>query len=232
MGTTIAIALLPTISEIFSRGENDNFKTTINNALRVILAITLPTALLMIAGISPLIRTAFGYTLEETARVTLATRIYLLGLTGHALLEIAARSFYAQQNAKTPLLAAFLNAVGYIVVVFTLSNWLGFAGVALANILAFTFEALLLLWLLNRKFPGILQTRKTILRAVLPSAPVALGIFWLVEGPILSGRSELVQAGSAAGLMLAGLLVVLPFIWQDVKPLLNLGEPTESSQAT
>ncbi len=230
MGTTIAIALLPTISEIFSRGEKDHFRDTINNALRVVLAITIPTGLLMIAGISPLIQAAFGYTLEETARVTLATRIYLLGLTGHALLEIAARSFYAHQNAKTPLLAAFFNAVGYIGIVFVLSNWLGFAGVALANILAFTIEALFLLWLLNRRYPGVVKTRNTILRALLPSVLLALGIYWLVEGPVLSGRSSLVQAGGAAALMAAGLLVVMPIIWRDIKPLFNLGEPTQSSQ--
>jgi len=223
MGTTIAIALLPTISELFTRGESENFTKTINGALRVILAITIPTALLMMAGISPLIKTAFGYTAEETARVALATRIYLLGLTGHAMLEIAARSFYAQQDAKTPLLAAFLNSVGYIAIVFLLSDWIGFAGVALANILAFTIEALLLLWWLNRRFPGILEVGRTILRAGLPSAPLALLVFWLVEGPVLSSRGDLVQALAAAGLMALALLLTLPFIRQEFKLMLTLG---------
>lgn len=232
MGTTIAIALLPTISEIFSRNEKEHFQSTINKALRVILAITIPTALLIIAGISPLIRVAFGYTLEETARVALATRIYLLGLTGHALLEIASRSFYAQQDAKTPLLAAFFNAIGYIGIVFALSNWLGFAGVALANILAFTIEALFLLWLLNRRYPGILRTRGTILRAFLPSAPLALGVYWLVEGPILSEQGNLVQAGGAALLMLVGLVLTMPFIWRDIKPLLTMGDKATATQSS
>lgn len=223
MGTTVAIALLPTISEMFNRGDQDRFTGTINGALRVILAITIPTAFLMMAGISPLIKLAFGYTVEETALVTLATRVYLLGLTGHAMLEIAARSFYAQQDAKTPLLAAFLNAVGYIGIVIVLTEWMGFAGIALANILAFTLEALLLLWLLNRRFPGILKVGGTLLRAALPSAPLALGIFWLLGLPALSTRSDLIQAGAAAGLMLLGLLAVLPFIWQELRLLLALG---------
>jgi putative peptidoglycan lipid II flippase len=223
MGTTIAIALLPTISEIFSRGEKENFSKTINGALKVILALTIPTALLMIAGINPLIKAAFGYSAEETVRVALATRIYLLGLTGHAMLEIAARSFYAQQDAKTPLLAAFLNSAGYIGIVLLLSDWIGFAGVALANILAFTIEALLLLWWLNRRFPGTLKVGNTILRAGLSAAPLALGVFWLVEGPVLSGRGDWVRAGGAAGLMALGFLLVLPFIWKEIKLMLTLG---------
>ena len=229
MGTTIAIALLPTISEIFTRGEKENFSQTINGALKVILALTIPTTLLMMAGISPLIKAAFGYTVEETARVALATRIYLLGLTGHAMLEIAARSFYAQQDAKTPLIAAFLNSMGYIGIVFLLSDWIGFAGVALANILAFTIEALLLLWWLNRRFTGILNVRGTIFRALLPSAPLALGVYWLVEGPVLSGRGDLVQAGGAAGLMALGFLIALPFTWKDLKLMLTLGGVRKST---
>ena len=223
LGTTVAIALLPTISEIFTRQETENFSKTINGALRVILALTIPTALLMMAGINPLIKAAFGYTAEETARVVLATRIYLLGLTGHAMLEIAARSFYAQQDAKTPLLAAFLNSLGYIGIVFLLSNWIGFAGVALANIIAFTLEAILLLWWLNRRYPGIIKVSPTILRAVLSSVPLALLVYWLVEGPVLSGRGDWVRAGGAAGLMALGFVLTLPFIWKEVKLMLTLG---------
>ncbi|MBN2044619.1 MAG: murein biosynthesis integral membrane protein MurJ [Anaerolineales bacterium] len=222
MGTTIAIALLPTISEIFARGEKNEFRETVNGALRVILALTIPLALLMIAGISPLIKVAFGYTVEETARVALATRIYLLGLTGHAMLEISARSFYAQQDAKTPLLAAFLNAVGYIGIVFLLSNWLGFPGVALANILAFTLEALLLFWWLDRRFPGILKVRSTLLRAALPAIPLAAISYWLVEVHFASS-GDLGRAAIAAGLIAIGMLLTAPFIWQELRLMLRLG---------
>jgi len=227
IGTTVAIALLPTISEIFSHGEKEKFRQTVNGALRVILALTIPVALFMIAGISPLIKVAFGYTIEETARVALATRIYLLGLTGHAMLEISARSFYAQQDAKTPLLAALINAVGYIGVVFLLSNWLGFAGVALANILAFTIEALLLLWWLNRRFPGLLNVGKTILRTSLPSIPLAAITYWLVEIQF-AATGDLTRAAIAATLMALAMLLTIPFIWQEVQLMMRLGGERKS----
>jgi putative peptidoglycan lipid II flippase len=222
MGTTVAIALLPTLSEIIAGGDRDNFKQTVNGALRVILALTIPVALLLMAGISPLIKLAFGYTIEETARVALATRIFLLGLTGHSLLEIASRSFYAQQDARTPLLAAFLTSATYVAVVFMLTEWIGFPGIALANVLAFTFEGLLLMYLLNRRFPGLVRTRDSILRAVLPTVPLAAGIYWLVEVSF-AGSGDLTRAGLAAGLMVAGMLVVLPFVWREVRLMLRLG---------
>ena len=89
--------------------------------------------------------------------VVLATRIYLLGLMGHTLLEVSARSFYARQDARTPLFAAALNSALYILLAFNLAPRFGVGGIALANGLAFTGEALLLLFLLNRKVPGVLQ---------------------------------------------------------------------------
>ena len=55
------------------------------------------------------------------------------------------------------------------------------------------------------------------------SAPLALGVYWLVEGPILSGRGDLVQAGGAAALMALGFLIALPFTWKDLKLMLSLG---------
>ena len=229
MGTTVAIALLPTISEIFSRGERDNFRDTVNGALRVILALTIPVALFMIAGISPLIKVAFGYTVEETARVALATRIYLLGLTGHAMLEISARSFYAQQDAKTPLLAAFLNAIGYIAIVFLMTDWLGFGGIALANVTAFTLEALLLFYWLNRRFRGLLNVRDTLLRALLPSFPLAAGVYWLVERQF-AASADLTRAAIAAGLMVLGLALTAPFVWRELKLMLSLGGERKPAQ--
>ena len=98
--------------------------------------------------------------------VVWASRAYLLGLAGHALLETAARSFYAQQDAITPLIAAAINAGVYTVLAIALSRYLQAPGVALANSLAFSGEALLLIYLLNRRYPGVADFKKTIKRSI------------------------------------------------------------------
>ncbi len=85
-----------------------------------------------------------------------ATRAFLLGLMGHAWLEVAVRSFYAQQNARIPLIAASLQAVAFIALAVLLALTIGHVGIALADTFTFTGEALLLLFLLNRRFPGVL----------------------------------------------------------------------------
>lgn len=215
IGSALAIALLPTLSEIFARGDQRLFGETVNRAVKVLLALTIPTAALLAVGLEPLIPLVFGFDVSGSQLVLWATRAYLLGLTGHALLETAARSFYAQQDARTPLFLAALNALVYILAAITLSGWLGAPGIALANSFAFTLEALLLLVLLRRRYPQVLQVGRTLLRAAAAAILGALLTYGMLQLPLPTLVATLF--GLAAGGALA-----LPFIWTEIKALLKL----------
>jgi putative peptidoglycan lipid II flippase len=223
LGTAIAIALLPTIAEIFARGERDNFRQSVNGAARAVLAFTFPAAILLAVGIRPLVQAAFGFEPSQTEMVVIATRFYLIGLAGHALLEIASRSFYAQQDATTPLIAAAINARVYFTLAVLLSKQFGFWGIAMANSLAFTSEALFLLWLLDRRFPGILKTRNTILRVFFSSAVVGAILYFLFHLEAISSLSTLVNTAVTAGAMLLGFALIVPFILPEIRLLIHLG---------
>ena len=216
LGTAFAIILLPTISEILSKGDEDKFKVTMNKAYKIMLALTIPSAALLAAGIEPMVAGLLGYAPAETTQVVLATRIYLLGLASHALLEITVRAFYAKKDAMTPLYAAAVNAILYVIFAYGLANTLGFAGIALANSLAFTLELLLLMFLLNRKHPGIIDFWKSLLRISIPSL-VFSGVVWvIIEFGWVSSQGLFMQVVMAAGLMVAGLLAVWPFIKPEI----------------
>ena len=224
LGTAIAIAILPTISEIFARGERDKFRQTVNGGIRAMLALTIPAAILLAVGVRPLVQAAFGFEPGKTEMIVIAARAYLLGLTGHALLEAASRSFYAQQNAKTPLFAAGLNAGLYFILAFSFSQIFGFWGIALANSIAFTTEAILLLWLLNRRFPGILRIRDTFIRVALASLITGTALFFFLQLDTFSTLSNALTAVVTAGGMLVGLAVITPFILPEIRLLLSLGK--------
>ncbi len=154
IGTAIATALLPTLSELASRNDRQALKKTLRTAIAAILALTIPTTIVAILVIRPVVRLVFegrAFTAEGTDLVTAAAQMFLLGLTGHSLLEIAARTFYARQNAIVPLIAASLTAATFVGLCLALIPFMGHAGIALANTLAFTAEALGLLWLLRRQ---------------------------------------------------------------------------------
>ncbi len=115
------------------------------------------------------------------------------------------------------MIAAGINAAMYIILAFTLSNLIGFAGIATANTIAFTIEALLLLYLLNRKYPGILRSAKTIAR-IMAGCVVTSGLLYLyMQLPF----NSLILSISGMAL---GALINIPIIWPEIRLLLSIGE--------
>ena len=83
--------------------------------------------------------------------------MFLIGLVGHSLLEIAARTYYAFGDAVTPTVAAVLAMALQVGVSLALLHYtgMGFGGLALANAVAFTLQAaalLVVLYLRRRAF--------------------------------------------------------------------------------
>jgi putative peptidoglycan lipid II flippase len=216
IGTAIAIALLPSLAEYVARQELATFTLKVNRSLQVLLALTVPAAVLLAVGIEPLAQAAFGFDPAQTGLLTWAVRAYLLGLLGHTWLEVAVRSFYANQNAVIPLVGAVAQIILYLILAVTLSNAIGVVGLALADTLAFTTQACVLLWLLNRRYAGVMDVRGTLLRVLLGA-----GLGGLFTWVLMTFLPLPLLIRTLAALMAGGLLV-LPFIWKEVKVLVRL----------
>lgn len=216
IGTAIAIALLPSLAEFFTNEETQRFQETINQALRAMLALTLPVAVLLAVTVRPLVQVVFRFEPAETEMVVWASRAFLLGLAGHTWLEVAVRSFYAQQDARTPLKAAFLQALAFLGVAWGLSRWINATGIALADTLTFSAQAVFLLILLNRDYPQVLRVRQTLLRSLAASGAGGLLAWallaWLPLSPFYS----------ALGALAAGGIAALPWILPELRSLIKL----------
>lgn len=154
IGTAIGTALLPTLAEQFARGEREAFQQTIRRAVNLLVGVTLPVAAILSFGLRPAMAFAFGFDPQGTTLLLWVTRGYLAGLTGHCLLEIASRSFYAQQDALTPLMGVMINVVIYVVLGRLLFRPLGAAGISFTDAVAFTSQAVFLLFML-RWYPKV-----------------------------------------------------------------------------
>lgn len=217
IGTAIGTALLPTLSEHAALKQREAFQQTVERAVRVLIALTLPVAVILSFGLEPLVDLAFGFDAAGTSLLTWVTRAYLAGLLGQSLVEVSARSFYARQNALTPLMAAGFTLVLYIALGTQLYRVLGAPGISLSDTLAFTAEAALLLILLNRKMVRSIKAGGSLLRAFLAATASGL-VVWILIG-VLGGMHPLVQSGVA---MAAGTIVALPFIWPELRLLMRL----------
>jgi putative peptidoglycan lipid II flippase len=216
IGTAIAVALLPSLAEFINRGQINDFTQTVNRALRVMLALCLPAAVLLAFTVRPLAQSFFGYDAARLNLLTACTWAFLIGLVGDTWLEVAVRSFYANQNTRTPLIAAFIQAAAFVILSLILSPIIGLAGIPLSAALTFTTQAIVLLVILNRRFPGLLKVGDTAMRALLAAATAGL-VTWAVL--TLLPFSVILRTFAA---LLTGGMVCMPFIWREIRLLFNL----------
>ncbi len=211
LGTTMGLALLPTLSEFSARADWEGYTRALNRGVRAVLAMTVPVAVVLGVALPGLLG-ILGLDFQDTRLVVATTRAYLAGMAGHALLELAARGFYARQDARTPLLAAAWNTAAYLLLAVWVGRSLGAAGIALANALAFTSEALLLLYLTARRYPRVLRLDGTWWRTI-----AAAGLGGAAAWAVLQGLGGGLLAGLTAAV--AGGLLALPWMWPDVRAL-------------
>lgn len=158
IGTAIATAAFPTLSEQAARGTLDGLRQTMSSTLRAILALTIPAAVGLVMLGRPLIRLMFergSFDAASTQAVMWALQFYAIGLIGHATLEVVARTFFAQQDTRTPLGVALGAMLVNVALSLALMRPLGHGGLALANSLAVTLEVVWLLLIARRRLGGV-----------------------------------------------------------------------------
>ena len=235
IGTAIGTALLPTISEQIAKGELEEFNQTINRVIRVLIALSVPSAILLAFALPPFLQYAFGFGSAETDMLLWVTRAFLVGLLSHCLLELGARIFFAKQNATIPLIGSVLNLVAYIISGALLAGPLQAIGIGLADAIAFTVQAGFLLIVFQLSLParkagvsgvarvfdslfGQKSTWITLLRTLVGSTIGTAAILVITQtaaGQLPSLLLGLLAAG-------AGILLTFPFIYKELRILVKL----------
>lgn len=218
LGTALGMALLPAISELVALEAREKFRSTIEQCVRILFGLTLPVAVVLGLGLEPLLKTVFGLDAAQADLLMWVTRGFLLGLVGHSVLEVATRSYYAQQNAVIPFLSALLTLVVYVTLGLGMYRWLGAPGIALTDTLAYSLQALVLLVVLKRRMALPVSLGDTLPRSILgavAAAVVVSGLFALLNGRL---PGVVVSVGS----MLAGGAAFVPFVWKEMRAVVRL----------
>lgn len=171
IGTAIGTAILPSLSLYISNKDIRAYRDVIDKACRIALALSLGSAVVMSIGLGPLISFIFAFDAAQNELMMWTLRGFMVGLAGHCLLEIANRSYYAQEQALVPLLGTILNVLIYIIAGFALFRRLDAPGLSLTDSLAFTTQAVVMLLVLGRPE----QFSKLFSGKELLSAPVRIG---------------------------------------------------------
>ena len=218
LGTAIATALLPTLSELAAKQDWKEFGATVERSLRVLIALTLPIAAVMAAGLNPLVRAIFGFDESVSALLTWTTRAYLATLTGYVIHEVAVRAFYARKEPMVPFYAVLLRFSLFLVIGITgvtVFSDIGAPIIAFAEI-ALLIEAVILLTWLSRRTHEPLQTGGSVLKGLAAAA----------AGGVTAYLIALYLPGGAVVTALIGMTVgggiALAIVWSEAKLLFKL----------
>jgi len=174
-GISIAKAALPTLSR--QANESNKFKKTLFSALYDMFFLIIPAATTLVILRVPVIRLVYGTSIfnwEATVQTGYVLSGFALGIVFQAVAALLARSFYALQDTKTPVIVSVVSilltilADFYFIKVLHLEVW----GLALAFSIGSFVQATTLFYLINKKLNGI-----SFFKALLPISKSIVAAF-------------------------------------------------------
>jgi len=158
IGVAISTAAFPKMTERIGQGRPDLFRNELQNIMRVIVWLAMP-----VAAMTYFTR---GYLVNFIKNGGDALMAGLLGSLVVAILFrsvyfICAKSFYAQQDTRTPLyISVFSIALNVVLAVwFTMTLNMGAYGLGYAQSIVAVFEVIVLFVVMNRRITGLIDIR-------------------------------------------------------------------------
>ena len=194
---SLAQAALPMMSKQVAINDNDGLRQSLAFAMSLITIFTLPAIIGLIVCAQPIYSLFFlggefdVLALENTAWALIC---YAPGLIFVGYSRIAAQTFYALKDTRTPVMISFWTLLVNLVAGVVLMQFYGFIGLAIALTIASAVNALLLVVLLQRKV-GVF-VHKSLYLPIVKAIPgcIAMGLIvvyilnqidWLQSGSIM-----------------------------------------------
>src|SRR5215210_3998834 len=178
LALSVSTVILPTLSRHWQVGDTAAFRATLGNALRPLIFLSLPAAVVLFVFRLPIVQTLFqtgAFSAESTSLVAAPLTFLAAGLVSYALVEALTRAFYAMHDTRTPVIAGIGIVALNVIIGLALLARLGYLALALALSLSTTVEAMILMVVLGRRIGRVsANTRDWLLRVIVCSAVAAL----------------------------------------------------------
>lgn len=156
----IGTAALPSLSEHASQGNIDQLKATMSFSLRLMLFVTIPAMVGLMALNLPIISVLFqrgAFDVNAAVLTAQALFCYALGLWAFSVIRVIVAAFYSLQDARWPMKAAIITLIVNVAASIALMFPLKHNGLALANSLASMINVIILSVVLRNKIGAFLD---------------------------------------------------------------------------
>lgn len=211
LAVALATAIFPELSERANANDTPGFVAMFARGLRATAVLIVPFAALLVVLARPVITLyrAGRFTAEDVPVVASVLAWWALGLFFYSAYLYVLRTFYALQDAKTPMYTNAATSVVQVALYAVLTagvggfGGLGIVGIPIADDVFFVIHLVLLLWILRRRV-GPLEGRSitaTFTKAAVASCGGAAAAWAALR--LTSGLADL-AAGFLLQLLVAG----------------------------
>ena len=199
-GVSIATAATPAISRMVAEQDFARIRSTLANALGLMLLLNLPATIGLIVLARPIVAMIFehgNFTPADTIATAAALQLYAIGLIGYSIVRIISPTFYAVGRSRVPVMVSAASVVINIALNITLVRMLGYRGLALGTSITAIINASVQLFLLRREIHGLNGSRiaASFARVIVASAAMGAATWGMhtLMLELLPGPSLLLQ---------------------------------------
>ena len=157
-GVSLATAAVPAISRHAARNDGDGVRHEVANSLAMMLLLNVPATFGLLVLARPIVSMLFergAFTSHDTDATAAALVCYALGLVGYSAVKLAAPTFYALHDGRTPVVVSVASVVFNTSINLLLVRRFGYLGLAVGTSVTSVLHAGVLLELLRRRLQGI-----------------------------------------------------------------------------
>ena len=216
IGVSLSIAVFPVFSQAFAENKQELFKIHFSKTFRRVLFFIVPVSIAILLLRAQIVRLVLGtgaFDWEDTYLTAQALGYFSISLFAQSLIPLLARSFYANQDTKTPVIISTISVIINVVLALVLVDYYGVTGLVLAFSIASIINMLLLFLTLRLRLGNLDDDRiiNSILKIILVSllAGVIIQVLKYVIAPLVDMHTFVGVFLQAIGAALGGGLVYL-----------------------
>lgn len=212
-GAAAGVVLLPELSRHLRAGRDSEAMASFNRGIEYVLLLTLPSAVALMAIPLPIMDVLFqrgAFAAADSAATALALAIYSAGLPAFVMVKALTPGFYAREDTATPFRFAVVSMIVNTILSALLFYVMGFAGIALATVIASWLNIFMLAQRLHRQGNLVIDARLRRTGPRIALASLAMGGALLAGqyglGDLLAGPF-LIKSAALAALVIGGVVV-------------------------
>lgn len=208
-GFSFATSSFPFLAEAISKNNQALFQMHFQKTLVRILYFIVPISIIMLVLREQIVRLILGagkFTWEATLLTSETLGYFSVSLFASALVVYLARTFYALQNTKTPVIVSLISIALNIALSYFLSSIYGVKGLAIAFSITTILQSVFLILLLKKEV-HYLNLRKILKRIVVIF--FASGIILLISSLLLRSTKNIFDLTTFIGVLLESSFVFI-----------------------